>query len=240
MAGSDSGAAISVDWSKERPVAHRGLFDNLSGVPENSLKAFDMAADAGYPIETDVRILSCGTLILFHDETFDRMIGSAGSIHDVEYKDISGLKLLGTEEGIPTFAEMLSVVDGRVPIMIEIKNEKKVSGLGEALVKILKGYAGKYSVHSFDAKDVEWFSENAPTVTRGMVFEYFTEEEYVHAERAARPGFMVFYAGNLPAEKVESCRVSDMPVLVYTSTSAKEHEEMLKLCDNVVFEGYRP
>lgn len=231
---------LSLDWRKEKPIAHRGLFDNLAGIPENSLKAFDMAAGVGYPIETDVRILSCGTLILFHDETFDRMTGVAGSVHGAEYKDMSGLKLLNTEEGIPAFAEMLSVVDARVPIMIEIKNEKKAPGLGEALVEILKGYGGKYSVHSFDPDDVAWFAKNEPSITRGMVFDYFTAEEFAYAERTAKPNFMVFYTGNFPSDKVEMCRSSGMPVLVYTSRNEEEHRKMLKVCDNVIFEGYMP
>ena len=231
---------LSLDWGKENPVAHRGLFNNSAGIPENSLKAFEMAASAGYPIETDIRILPCGTLVLFHDEELTRMAGNPGSIHDAEYKNIAGLKLLKTEEGIPTFAEMLSVVNGRVPIMIELKNENKVAGLGEAIVENLKGYGGICSVHSFDPDDVAWFADNVPTIMRGMVFERFTEEEFAYAERIAEPDFMVFYTGNLPADKVERCRDSGRPVLAYTSRSEKEHSEMLKVCDNVVFEGYRP
>jgi glycerophosphoryl diester phosphodiesterase len=199
-----------------------------------------MAASAGYPIETDIRILSCGTLVLFHDETLERMTGSAGSVHGAEYGDISTLKILNTEEVIPKFDEMLSLVDGRVPIMIEIKNEKKIPRLGETLVKLLKGYGGECSVHSFDPDDIAWFAENEPSITRGMVFEYFTEGEYVYAERVAKPGFMVFYTENIPADKVEACKRSAKPVLVYTSRSQKEQNETLKVCDNVVFEGYRP
>ena len=230
----------SLDWGKEKPVAHRGLFDNSAGIPENSLKAFEVAASAGYPIETDIRILSCGTLVLFHDEELTRMTTAPGSIHDAEYKNIAGLKLLNSEEGIPTFADMLSVVDGRVPIMIELKNERKMAGLGEAIVEALREYVGEFSVHSFDPDDVAWFTDNEPSITRGMVYEYFTEEEFVYAERVAKPHFMVFYTGNLPPDKVERCRDSGRPVLAYTSRSAKEHVEMLKVCDNVVFEGYRP
>lgn len=227
-------------WIKNRPIAHRGLFDNAAGVPENSLKAFKRAIAGGYPFEMDVRMLPCGTLVVFHDESLERMTGAKESIHETSYKDIRALQLLGTDERIPTFKEMLSIVNGNVPLMIEIKNEGEAGEMESRILGLLGKYTGAYSVHSYNSASMGWFFKNDSRIPRGQVFGRFTEEELLKAEEIGKPQFMVFNTSCLDKEAIEHCRAKGMPVLAFTTKDFKNHEQALILCDNVIFEGYLP
>ena len=111
-------------WLCNEYIAHRGFHSETA--PENSLAAFENAIKHNYAIELDVRALSDGTVVVFHDETLGRMTGADGFISNYSYEDIKDLRLLKTQEKIPTLDEVLAFVDGRTPILIEIKNMGKV------------------------------------------------------------------------------------------------------------------
>ena len=114
-------------WLVETPIAHRGLHDK--NTPENSLSAFAKAVEKGYAIELDVQLLADGTIVVFHDDSLARMTGNDGYIKYLNKDDLKALKLKGSKETIPTFEEALKVIDGRVPVLIEIKNQYKVGKL---------------------------------------------------------------------------------------------------------------
>ena len=122
-------------WIVKSPIAHRGLFGEK--IPENSLLAFKQAIKNKLPIELDVTALADGTPVIFHDEKLARMTGRDGFISSMSLADISDLKLQGTKEKIPTLAEALDVIDGKVPVLIEIKNFGKVGPLEKAVWKAL-------------------------------------------------------------------------------------------------------
>ena len=154
-------------WIANKPIAHRGLHN--AEIPENSLSAFDNAARENYAIELDVRSLADGTIVVFHDETLGRMTKQDGYLSNLTYPDIKDLKLINSNEKIPTLAEVLKVVDARVPILIEIKNMGKVGELEKAILKTLSGYKGEYAVESFNPYSLEWFKINAPQIKRGQL-----------------------------------------------------------------------
>ena len=97
-------------------VAHRGLYDPAKGIPENSLTAFRLAAEAGYGMEMDLQLTRDGKLVVFHDKTLERMCGVKVNLTDLTYEELQSYRLSGTEERIPLFDEVLEVVDGRTPL----------------------------------------------------------------------------------------------------------------------------
>lgn len=158
------------------PVAHRGLH-NKPSVPENSLAAFARAADKGYGIELDVHLLSDGNLAVFHDNTLIRMTGKEGWIKSLTVEQLKEYKLAGSDEYIPTFNEVLSLVDGRVPLIIELKCEANTAQLCKAVLSDLEGYGGAYVIESFDPRPLIWLRKNCPNVTRGQLAQNITRDD---------------------------------------------------------------
>ena len=129
--------------------AHRGLFDNETAAPENSLAAIRKAIAAGYGIEFDVQLSKDDVPVVFHDASLKRMCGVDGNVWEYTLEELQKLQLLNSNQTIPTLAEVLAVVDGQVPLIIEYKMDRvdtKVCQLGNEL---LKDYHGIYCMESF-------------------------------------------------------------------------------------------
>ena len=148
--------------------AHRGLFDNKK-VPENSLAAFRYAADRGYGIELDVQMTSDGEVVVFHDYTLDRMCGEKGKLSARTLEELRQLRLLGTSEYVPTLKEVLELVGGRVPILVELKGESANDDLCRATARLLDEYDGPFLVESFNPLLLRWFKTHRPEVARGQL-----------------------------------------------------------------------
>lgn len=151
----------------EWDYAHRGLHDK--NAPENSLAAFEKAVQAGYGIELDVRVTRDNVLVVHHDETLKRSCDDDRRVCDVPLSDLQQLSLFGTKEYIPTFDEVLALVNGRVPLIVELKTDFANKELAEQVYERLKRYHGVYCVESFDPFAVRWFKKNAPNVVRGQL-----------------------------------------------------------------------
>lgn len=167
-------------YFKDFKYAHRGLH-NAPDIPENSMTAFSKAIDKGYGIELDVHILKDGSLAVFHDASLKRMVGNDILVETLTSKDLRKYTLLDTSENIPMFSEVLELVSGRVPLLIELKPPKKVNALCEAVVKQLKGYNGKYAIQSFDPRCVRWFKKHSPETVRGQISENFLRDKKIKA-----------------------------------------------------------
>ena len=128
--------------------AHRGL--HSEGVAENSMSAFVAARDAGFGIELDVRLSSDGELVVFHDDTLDRVAGVSGRVDEFTADQLAEMRLSGTEDGVPRFSEVLAAIDGRVPLLVEIKEDAGNSRVSEKTAEMLAGYGGEYIVESFN------------------------------------------------------------------------------------------
>lgn len=237
-----------MDWLLNTPITHRGLHDNLT-VPENSLAAFRRSVEAGYPIELDVRLLRDGYICVFHDIYLSRMTGEKGSILKKTSKEIRNIKLLGTEEYIPLLSEVLKLVDGKVPLLIEIKNRRGVGQLENRLLHLLNGYKGEYAVESFNPLVVKWFRDNAPGIIRGQLSGAFgairtmSRRAFLRGylfSRLCRPDFIAYDIRYLPARRVNNFRLNGIPVIGYTAKSQEEYENASYYCDNIIFEGFTP
>jgi len=152
-----------------RNIAHRGLHSSENGIPENSLAAFDLAAESGYGIELDVRLTADGRVVVFHDEDTERICGVPGSVSDMTWSELKKLRLLGTSQSIPLFSEVLSTIDGRGPIVVEIKRCQNNRELCERTLEMIRCYSGSICIESFDPTIVAWFRKKAPDILRGQL-----------------------------------------------------------------------
>ncbi|MBR2354061.1 MAG: glycerophosphodiester phosphodiesterase [Clostridia bacterium] len=147
--------------------AHRGL--HTEGVPENSLSAFSRAVRAGYGIELDVRRTRDGAVVVCHDDDLFRVCGVRAKVSGLTLSQIKRLTLKNSTERIPTLSEVLSLVGGRVPLMIEIKGERADPRLLKPLAELLDGYMGPFSVISFSPLILSWFKSYRPSFARGQL-----------------------------------------------------------------------
>ncbi|MBQ6182462.1 MAG: glycerophosphodiester phosphodiesterase [Clostridia bacterium] len=155
-------------FEKHKYFAHRGLHDNVS-IPENSLAAFAAAAEKGYGIELDVHLTSDGKLIVFHDDDTSRMCGEKLVPEKEKFDKLRSLSLLGTEEKIPSFDEVLALVAGRVPLIVEIKGITSDTSVCALTAQALASYGGEYCVESFNPVYVGWWKKNRPDDVRGQL-----------------------------------------------------------------------
>ena len=165
--------------------AHRGLHGN--GIPENSMAAFKAALDHGYGIELDVHLLADGNLAVIHDAALVRTTGADGYIEDLTTADLKNYRLEGTEETIPEFMDVLTLYNGKAPLIIELKPEKgNQAALTEAVCKMLETYNGVYCLESFDPRCMTWLKKNRPDLIRGVL-----SHEYRNA-KVKLPGYLQF------------------------------------------------
>lgn len=152
-------------------VAHRGLHSIFENTPENSMPAFDRAIELGIAIETDIHITSDNKVVIFHDNNLKRMCGVDAIVEDKTFKELTSLKLLDTEYTIPSFEDFLKRVDGKVPLLIELKTEspKTCKRLCEAADKLLCDYKGKYYIQSFYPPALYWYRRHRKNVFRGQL-----------------------------------------------------------------------
>jgi len=233
-------------WLCTKYIAHRGLHDETN--PENSIASFKKAIEKNYAIELDVRPLADGTVVVFHDETLGRMTGADGFISNYTYDDIKDLTLLKTKEHIPTLEQALTAIDGKTPVLIEIKNMDKV-GFEKNVWKVLSKYKGEYAVQSFNPYTLEWFKVNAPHVKRGQLASFFKNSDITFAKKFAlkrmllnkkvsEPNFIAYQVENLPNRYVK--KYSDLPLLAWCVRSEDAYNKVKKHCDNIIFENFEP
>ena len=229
-----------------RNFAHRGLHTEDMSVPENSLEAFRQARDAGYGVELDLQISKDGEVVVFHDDTLERLCGVEGRVDEKDYSELRELSLCGTQERMPLLGEVLELVDGSVPMVIEIKNGRRNKELCEKTRDLLSGYKGDFFIESFNPLVLGWFRRNAKDMLRGQLatgcadYKNFRKPMAFALSRClmnvvSRPHFIVYRIGPKPltvrlAEKLGAMSVG------YTSR-AEENEAGR---DVVIFEFYKP
>lgn len=245
---------MTMSWLTTQAVAHRGLHDGNMDVPENSLQGFAAARDAGYAVELDVRLAADGTVMVMHDDTLERLTNGAGKLADFTAAELAeSVRLTANGEPIPTLRRVLDLLDGAVPLLVEVKNfSPDVGKLERAVAECLHGYHGPVAVQSFNAMVVEWFHQHAPTLTRGAVTSEFSSPDLDLTDRqrfqvreamARRLGEPQFYAHDvrfLPHEYVDLARRHGVPMLIWTVTDETAHRKAKQYGDNVIFEVIRP
>ena len=164
----------------EQYIAHRGLHDNRSDAPENSMKAYEKAVEAGYGIELDVRMTSDCQIVCFHDPTLMRATHALGSVEDKSLRELLELKLFDSEEHIPIFWEVLQNIGGKVPLIVEVKAERgaDINQLCKEVVFCLDSYEGTTCIESFHPGVLNWFRKNHPSYLRGQLATRFRDKGF--------------------------------------------------------------
>lgn len=227
-------------------IAHRGLFNRVD-TPENSIAAFEKAAQKGYAIEFDVNMTMDGYLVVFHDSTLKRMTGIKNDITTLNLNEIKKLKLIGTEHRIPTFEDVLMRINGRVPLMIEIKSNNKYEELMEKAIKLLEKYNGEYVIESFDPRIIYWLKKNAPDITRGQLSAKNIREVKNKAMKSllgnmafntfTKPDFVSYQYTNVDKTFYNKQKKKGRAVAVWTVKSKEEYLKVKDNCDMVIFEN---
>jgi len=237
------------DWLLAKPIAHRGLFNETH--PENSLVAIDAAVNAGFPVEIDVQLTSDGHAVVFHDWNLKRLTGFDAKVKDVTIAKIRELTLLGTDQRIPTLEETLSVIAGRTPALIEIKNRRYPTRLEPVAGRILNDYKGAFAIQSFNPYTLGWFSLRYPRIARGQISCAFDTDDMAGWKKQilsnygmnwmSRPQFISHHWRQLPAIAPTMLRkFFKVPLLVWIVRNEEEKAAALRLGDNFVFEQFVP
>lgn len=213
-------------WLSAQAYAHRGL--HRDGVPENSLAAFAAAIDAGLGIECDLRRSLDGRAMVFHDDELERLTGRTGRVSESTVGELTALNLSGTHERIPTLRDMLTLVAGRVPLLLELKTDRgrPVASLCRAVRRDLEGYAGAVAVMSFDPRVSRWFSSRQPGLVRGLVISEQNARTLSGAIRRrlavhhARPDFLALDVTDFPSRFATARRKAGIPLLSWTVRNA--------------------
>ncbi len=218
--------------------AHRGLHDIKKGVPENSLLAFRLAKDAGYGIELDVRLSKDGRLVVEHDNTLSRTCGKELRIEDANWSALSDLRLEGTEEKLPLLEEVFTLIDGKVPLLIELKAAgTNWNELSKAVNEALKGYCGPYCIESFDPRALLWFRRNAPKTVRGQLAGNVRKESTVSpiinfglknllVNALSRPDFVAYNHKDHRNLSFRLCRAFYHPPVFFWTVRSVEGENL--------------
>ena len=235
-------------WLTEKPIAHRGLHSEVS--PENSMAAFISAADNKYPIELDVHLTKDGKIVVFHDSNIKRMCGEDKLISELNYAELKEYRLKKTNERIPLLSEVLKYCENKVPLLIEIKAEKKIGRLETALYLLLRTYKGQFAVQSFNPFSVRWFKKNAPQMVRGQLASMFEEDEMSFLKKfllrslffnfLTKPQFVSYHVKDIPNKYVERARKKGVKILAWTVTNQLTYEEKKLHIDNIIFENFIP
>lgn len=234
--------------------AHRGLWNDK--LPENSLSAFRAAVENGFGIELDVHLTADGHLIVHHDDSLKRMCGVDKKIAQTTLAEIRALRLLDTDEVVPTFDEVLEIVGGRVPLIVEVKVEKgNHAPLSKAVYERMQRYDGPWCMESFQPQAVEWFRRNAPEVIRGqLTFSRVGQGKDWQGKLLnigiasllqnllSRPDFVAYEA---KSEKWYSLPMRVMRLVrpwlaAWTVRSQKDMDALRKKYDIQIFEGFVP
>jgi glycerophosphoryl diester phosphodiesterase len=239
------------------PIAHRALHDRAQGRPENSLAAVRAAVAAGYGIEVDVQLSSDGVAMVFHDEDLDRLTAETGLLAARTAADLGRIRLTDAEDGIPTLADVLRLVGGRVPLLIEIKDQSgnlgsDVGPLERTVAADLAGYGGPVAVMSFNPHSVAAFADAAPDVPRGITTAAYDPEDWrpLPAATCAHlreipdfdrldASFISHEAKDLARPRVADLKSRGAAILCWTIRSREAEAAARAIAHNVTFEGYR-
>ena len=244
-----------IDWLTARPIAHRGYHDVSNGIVENSRQSAERAMTHGFSIEMDLQVTKDGKAAVFHDLTLDRLTKAAGPLDAYDMAELATLSFRWSDDTIMELPDLLQLVAGKVPLVVELKNPRDQDGrLERAVASAIEGYDGHIAVMSFSPVMIE----NLIPLTdrpRGIVAcDFFSQQEgqtladdvkyslthLLHAPQS-KPDFVSYHHKDFPMPGPDLLRaLFGMPVICWTTKDADSHANALKYCDQVTFEGYNP
>jgi len=240
----------SFTWLLNKPIAHRGLHTNNNVAPENSLKAFNAAIHKGYIIELDVHLLADKNIAVFHDDNLQRICGINTEIKSLTAKDLTKTNLLNSGEKIPLLEEVFELVNEKVPILIEIKNQDNNSLIQDVLISKLRKYNGKIAIQSFNPFLLRKFNTEMPHIPRGQLSYSYSGVEINPLKKyllknlllnfISKPHFISYNSLDMPNKMVDKERAKGIKILCWTVRTENEYERIKFICDNIIFENFTP
>ena len=238
------------------PLAHRGFHDRARGVIENSLEAAQAAIDAGYGIECDVQLSQDGQAVVFHDYDMKRLTGLHGSVQTRTADQLQSTVLSGSNNRIPSLRDLVSLVAGRVPLLIEIKDQDgamgpKIGRLETAVATVLEGYGGPVAVMSFNPHSIAELARLAPSIPRGLTTSAYLAKDWGPLPASVRErlreipdydsvgaSFISHEAKDLTRPRVAELKAKGAAILCWTIRGPADEQAARQIADNVTFEGY--
>ena len=232
--------------------AHRGLHDNTSDAPENSMRAFAKAVEAGFGIEMDIQMTKDHVPVVFHDYTLKRICGAEGKVCDYTFEELQSFQLCGSEQRIPKFQDVLKLVGGKVPLIVELKIEKFDTSICTAGDRLLASYGGAYCIESFNPLGVFWYRRHRKGVVRGQLSESFLrEKEYggvlyfilqnLLFNFLTKPDFVAYNKKHPMALARRLCRrLYRNTAVAWTIKSQEELQSAEKYYDIFIFDSFLP
>ena len=238
------------------PVAHRALHDRTAGRIENSPSAIRAAVEAGYAIEIDLQLSQDGVPMVFHDEELDRLTDETGPVNARTAEALGRIRLKDSTDTIPTLSQVLALIGGRVPLLIEIKDQTLEMGptdgrLEAATAEALKGYRGEVALMSFNPHSVARMARLAPQLPRGITTSAYDPDDWtplpvsvcdrlreIPDYEATEASFISHEAPDLGRARVAELQAQGAKVLCWTIRSAADEAKARAVADNVTFEGY--
>jgi glycerophosphoryl diester phosphodiesterase len=228
------------------PYAHRGLHGR--GVAENSRAAFEAAIAAGHGVETDVQVSKDGVAMVFHDYELDRLTRKHGMVIDRTAAKLEKTRFKDSDETVPRLTEMLALVDGRAPVLIELKAKgRKVKKLCRSVAEALADYQGEAAIMSFNPEVGRWFAKRAPSVVRGLVVTEHDEISLTGRIKGAmqrslsvfraEPDFLAYDVRDLPSAFADSLREKNVPVVTWTVRTEGERASAAEGADQIIYEN---
>lgn len=236
-----------LSFLKSNLIAHRGLHNISIGIPENSMLAFSKAIEKKYIIELDVHILKDGQVVVFHDDNLKRITGVNKNVKDMTYNEISKLKLQDTNNYIPLFKDVLNLINGQVPVIIELKYDTKCGLLEKEVLNILKNYNGKFAIKSFSPFSIRYIRKHNPEIIRGQLASDFKKNHTMNIFKKifyknlffnfmTKPDFISYDIRALPNNKILKLR-KKMFIMGWTIRNEKDLLKAKKYCDNFICEN---
>lgn len=231
-------------------IAHRGLHNIEDGIPENSLPAFKAACDKGIAIELDVRLTKDGRVVVLHDMSLYRSCGIDASVSDFTYNQLCAFSLQNTNEKIPPLSQVLKLVNGKVPLLIEIKDGHGLGILEKRTYKLLEKYKGEYAVQSFNPLSLLWFRLFAPKVTRGQLISKFKKKNTfkyllrlicampIVWKLISKPEFIACDLRSVSLETAFQAVDSNADFITWTADSKELIETALQFSKSVICENF--
>lgn len=233
--------------------AHRGLYDNDSDAPENSMAAFRLAVENGYGIELDVQLSKDNIPVVIHDYSLKRICGVDKKVSELTFDELQQLHLANSKEKIPLFSDVLNLIGGKVPLIIELKIEARDLSVCPLAARLLDEYPGVYCVESFNPLGLVWYKKNRPAVVRGQLASNFLANKepgnkalYFCLQNlllncATRPDFIAFDILHQKMLSFSLCRrlYHTLPV-AWTVRSDDQLEDAKKRYQIYIFEHFIP
>lgn len=238
-------------WLKIENIAHRGLYSKDQSIPENSILSFKKALEHNYAIECDINVLGDGTVVVFHDKDLKRICNIDKKLSELNVNDLKTLTLFETTEKIPLLEDLLQLVDGKKPLLIELKPHGDWKLLVENTVEILKDYKHPYALFSFNPKIVKWLKKNSPHIIRGQITSFFEDDPKMNfiakylmkslfLTKFSKPDFISYDIRNLPNKYLDKAYKKGLVCISYTARTLEELKMVRSHYHNSVFEYFKP